>query len=105
VPVPNRQWITSDDGQRDCPKHVEFHTRINLEISATFGFYLKKGASNFVFNSVIFRVQSEGFSVFLTLNLLTTTIVAPPSNASKWQMGFNSAFKGLVCKYEYSKEA
>jgi len=30
----------------------------------------------------------------LTLNLLTTTIVAPPSNASKWQMGFNSAFKG-----------
>ena len=34
----------------------------------------------------------------LTLNLLTTTIVAPPSNASKWQMGFNSAFKGLSCK-------
>ena len=31
----------------------------------------------------------------LTLNLLTTTIIAPPSNASKWQMGFNSAFKGL----------
>jgi hypothetical protein len=31
----------------------------------------------------------------LTLNLLTTTIVAPPSNASKWQMGFNSAFKVL----------
>jgi len=24
----------------------------------------------------------------LTLNLLTTTIVAPRSNASKWQMGF-----------------
>jgi len=24
-----------------------------------------------------------------------TTIVAPPSNASKWQMGFNSAFKGI----------
>ena len=35
------------------------------------------------------------FSV-LTLNLLTTNIVAPPSNASKWQMGFNSAFKGLI---------
>ena len=33
---------------------------------------------------------------YLTLNLLTTTIVAPPSNASKWQMGFNSAFKGLI---------
>jgi hypothetical protein len=32
----------------------------------------------------------------LTLNLLTTAIVAPPSNASKWQMGFNSEFKGLT---------
>ena len=32
----------------------------------------------------------------LTLNLLTTTLVAPPSNASKWQTGFNSAFKGLT---------
>jgi len=31
----------------------------------------------------------------LTLNLLTTTIFAPPSNASKWQMGINSTFKGL----------
>ena len=44
----------------------------------------------------------------LTLNLLTTTIVAPPSNASKWQMGFNSAFKGLthriqIDKVEYSE--
>ena len=32
----------------------------------------------------------------LTLNLLMTTIVAPPSNARKWQMGLNSAFKGLT---------
>ena len=32
----------------------------------------------------------------INCNLLTTTIVAPPSNASKWQMGFNSAFKGLT---------
>ena len=31
----------------------------------------------------------------LTLNPLTSAIVAPSSNAGKWQMGFNSAFKGL----------
>ena len=35
----------------------------------------------------------------LTLNLLTTTIVAPPSNARKLQKGFNSAFKGLKHKF------
>ena len=29
-----------------------------------------------------------------------TTIVAPPSNASKWQMGFNLVFKGLKCSVE-----
>jgi len=34
----------------------------------------------------------------LTLNLLPTTIIALPNNASKWQMGFNSAFKGLILK-------
>ena len=39
------------------------------------------------FNSAVISV--------LTLNLLTTTVVAPPRNAGKWQMGFNSAFKGF----------
>jgi hypothetical protein len=37
----------------------------------------------------------EDVRMKLTLNLLTTTIVALPSNASKWQMVFNSAFRGL----------
>jgi hypothetical protein len=43
------------------------------------------------------------FARVLTLNLLTTTIIAPPSNASKWQMGFNSAFKGLKTWLLYEK--
>ena len=42
MPVPNVQWITPDDRQRNCPKHVEFCTRINLEISASVGFYCKE---------------------------------------------------------------
>jgi len=32
----------------------------------------------------------------LTLILLTWRIWWAPNNASKWQMGFNSAFKGLM---------
>jgi len=32
---------------------------------------------------------------FLTLNQLTWKIWWTPNNASRWQMGFNSAFKGL----------
>src|SRR5215510_17209 len=42
-------------------------------------------------------------SVTLTHNLLTTNIVAPPSNASKWQMGFNSAFKGCMKNQQIHK--
>jgi hypothetical protein len=33
--------------------------------------------------------------IILTLILLTWTIWRAPTNASKWRMGFNSAFKGL----------
>jgi hypothetical protein len=40
-------------------------------------------------------VVDEYLDRTLTLILLTTAIVAPPSNASKWKIGFNSAFKGL----------
>jgi hypothetical protein len=46
--------------------------------------------------------QSSPVSQYLNLNLLTTTIVAPPSNASKWQMGFHSAFKGLNISHSLS---
>ena len=40
--MPNVQWKTPDDRQRNCPKHVEFRTGINLEISASVGFIVKK---------------------------------------------------------------
>jgi hypothetical protein len=40
-------------------------------------------------------------AIQLTLYPLTTTIVAPPRNAIKWQMGFNSAFKVLVSEVHH----
>ena len=37
------QWKTPDDGQRNCPKHVEFNSKIKFsEISASSWFYYKK---------------------------------------------------------------
>jgi hypothetical protein len=35
---------------------------------------------------------------YLTLTLLTSTKWWAPASAGKWQMGFNSAFKGLSIK-------
>jgi len=37
----------------------------------------------------------------LTLIPLTWRIWWAPNNASRWQMGFNSAFKGLKCSYKF----
>jgi len=30
IPLPCVQWKTPDDGQRNCPKHVEFHSKIKV---------------------------------------------------------------------------
>jgi len=30
VPLLSVQWKTPDDGQTNCPKHVEFYDKINL---------------------------------------------------------------------------
>ena len=30
IPLPCVQWKTPDDGQRNCPKHAEFHSKVNL---------------------------------------------------------------------------
>jgi hypothetical protein len=40
------QWITPDDGQRNCPKHVEFHDKKICEISASSWFYYKENSMN-----------------------------------------------------------
>jgi hypothetical protein len=42
------------------------------------------------------RLQVFDHPSYLTLILLTWTIWRAPTNASKWRMGFNSAFKGLI---------
>jgi hypothetical protein len=33
IPLLSVQWITPDDGQRNCPKHVEFHFQNKFEKS------------------------------------------------------------------------
>jgi len=33
--------LTPDDGQRNCPKHVEFCAQMDLEMSASIGFIEK----------------------------------------------------------------
>ena len=47
-------------------------------------------------NHTIFCVAAHSSVALLTLKLLTWKIWWAPNNASRLQMGFNSAFKGLI---------
>jgi len=47
--------------------------------------------------NVLHKIFHIVMDVHLTFILLTWRIWCAPSNASKWQMGFNLAFKGLMC--------
>jgi hypothetical protein len=82
-PDPNVQWIIPEDGQRNCPKHVEFRTRINLGISASVSSYCKeicydarshgrKILTYFIIHSQKFKHQSGHLKIntalFLSVN-------------------------------------
>ena len=62
-----------------CWKHVEAWNKLIIKFSASSWLILR--------NKLLFQ--------FLTLILLTWRIWWAPNNASKWQIGFNSAFRGL----------
>jgi hypothetical protein len=43
IPLLSAQWITPDDGQRNCPKHVEFHFKNKFEkLVHLVGFIIRK---------------------------------------------------------------
>jgi hypothetical protein len=43
IPLLSVQWITPDDGQRKCPKHVEFHFQNKFEnLVHLVGFIIRK---------------------------------------------------------------
>jgi len=48
-----------------------------------------------LYSQEMIRGRADKFCLHLTLILLTWRIWWVPNNASRWQTGFNSAFKGL----------
>jgi hypothetical protein len=68
-----------DDGWKYHPKHVEQFTDINK---------LCNVASCWIYTYI---------GKYRVLTMHGPINVKSPNNTSKWQMGFNSAFKGLNC--------
>ena len=54
-------------------------------------------------NRIVVQLYSWHFNMlmYLTLILLTWTIWRAATNASKWRMGFNSAFKVLIVAWRF----
>ena len=59
---------------------------------------VQSGIYCIILSYVIQPFKNEKVMFYLTLILLTWRIWWAPNNAGKWQMGFNSAFKGLKVK-------
>jgi len=43
IPLPRVQWKTPGDGQRKCPKHVEFHSKEKIWVIGVFSWFYYKG--------------------------------------------------------------
>ena len=76
-----------------CSRMVSLppHFTLNLQMLTVLTQFTSKWKS---FSDV--RFKQRAVIEFLTLILLAWKIWWAPNNASKWQMGFNSAFKGLT---------
>ena len=102
TPWPSKQHVYREMLSKHARTHTHTDTVIsaryiqsctyNLVPCATSACWKQLGSPNLSVQ-VLTDLSYDGNN--LTLNLLTSTIVAPSSNASKWQMGFNSAFKEL----------
>ena len=57
IPLLCVQWKTPDDGQRNCPKHVEFNSKNKFEkLVHLVGFIMRNNADNFSFPVHIWQI-------------------------------------------------
>ena len=74
-----------------CPRNPSGTPHINMSPAEKWSF------NSTLLPQRLFRVKRDdnSYICYLTLILLMWRICWAPNNASKWQMGFNSVFKGL----------
>ena len=68
------------------------------KFSSVFWLYKLSAANNFLKRCIF----TQSAILCLTLTLLKRRIWWVPNNASRWQMGFNLAFKGLILVFSIS---
>ena len=69
IPLLCVQWKIPDDGQRNCPKHVEFLSKINLRNFASSWFYYKRSSTQFI------SAQTSTLIILIFLPFVLTTLL------------------------------
>jgi hypothetical protein len=64
IPLLCVQWKTPDDEQRDCPKHVEFYSKIkkNEKLVHLFGYIIRKIKTVLLGNKVCLVIKLCGLN-------------------------------------------
>ena len=91
IPLLCVQWKTPDDGQRNCPKHVEFHSKNKFEtLVHLVGFIISTNILLFEFHMYVFsplwrcgptRAMASSFLRFLDHTQWRTTVGRTPLHA------------------------
>jgi hypothetical protein len=77
--VPNVQWKTPDDGQRNCPEHVEFLDKNKFgKNSASVGFIKKKFVTMHGYMNVKIN-KYEVLNTSLIFHQVTACLVSVPT--------------------------
>jgi len=60
TPLPCVQWRTPDDGQRNCPKHVNFHSKNKIDkLMYLVGFIIRKHIHNYMYTCTFLILYLE----------------------------------------------
>jgi len=72
IPLLCVQWKTPDDGQRNCPKHVDFHSKNKSEkLVHLVGFIIRSHSEQFATVRNLAQFTCSHFSIRLNLTLLS----------------------------------
>jgi hypothetical protein len=72
IPLLCVQWKTPEDGQRDCPKHVDFHSKNKLEKIVHLVGFIKRFPGKFISLLLLMKISTRGF--FFIKSIRTTWV-------------------------------
>ena len=80
IPLLCIQWKTPDDGQRNCPKHVEFHSKNKLEKSVHLVGFIIRNLSR----CTVTRTSNGVWCALKATRIIQSTLFSDTENSEDW---------------------